>query len=224
MATHLDFEEQEQIDRLKAFWKQYGNLVTWTLILALGAFAAWTGWQNWQARQAAQASAMSDELERAAQAGDTDRVGKVFNDLKATYPRTVFAAQAGLQAARAQLDKGLAEAARDTLQWVADSASADEYRAIARLHLAGLLIDQKQYDAAARQLDAAMGQGFDGLVADRRGDLLMAQGKTTEAAAAYQAAWKALDPALEYRRLVDAKLASLGLDAEASAAATGSVK
>jgi len=40
MATRLDFEEQEQIDRIRGFWSAYGNLVTWTLVLVLGAFAA----------------------------------------------------------------------------------------------------------------------------------------------------------------------------------------
>ena len=40
MATSLDLQEQEQLDALKAFWKQYGNLVTWVIILALWAFAA----------------------------------------------------------------------------------------------------------------------------------------------------------------------------------------
>ena len=46
MATSLDLQEQEQVDALKAFWKQYGNLITWVLTLALAAFAAWNGWQD----------------------------------------------------------------------------------------------------------------------------------------------------------------------------------
>ena len=37
MASHLDLEEQEQLDQLKHFWKQYGNLITWVLVLVLGA-------------------------------------------------------------------------------------------------------------------------------------------------------------------------------------------
>ena len=37
MATQLDLQEQEQLDALKAFWKQYGNLITWLLILLVGA-------------------------------------------------------------------------------------------------------------------------------------------------------------------------------------------
>jgi predicted negative regulator of RcsB-dependent stress response len=53
MAKHLDLEEQEQLDDLKHFWKSYGNLITWTLIVAFGAYAAWNGWQYWQRTQAA---------------------------------------------------------------------------------------------------------------------------------------------------------------------------
>ena len=41
MATHLDLEEQEQLDALKHFWKQWGNLITWALIVVLGAYTAW---------------------------------------------------------------------------------------------------------------------------------------------------------------------------------------
>ena len=54
MATHLDLQEQEQVDALKAFWKQYGNLITWALVAALLVYAGITGWQWWQREQAAQ--------------------------------------------------------------------------------------------------------------------------------------------------------------------------
>ena len=63
MATHLDLEEQEQLDQLKAFWKQYGNLITWVLIVALGGYAGWNGWNWWQREQAVKAGAMYDELD-----------------------------------------------------------------------------------------------------------------------------------------------------------------
>ena len=100
MATHLDLEEQEQLDQLKAFWKQYGNLITWVLIACLGTYAAWNGWNWWQRDQATKAAAMFDELERAATAGDAQRAGQIFGDLKERYARTVYAEQGGLLAAR----------------------------------------------------------------------------------------------------------------------------
>jgi predicted negative regulator of RcsB-dependent stress response len=218
MATPLDLQDQEQLESLKAFWKQYGNLITWVLILALGAFAAWNGWNWWQRDQGAKASAMYEELDRAIAAGDTDRAGRVFADLKDRYPRTAFAQQGGLAAAKLQFDKGQADAAKATLGWVAANATEDEYRTVARLRLAAILAEAKQYDEALKQLDEAKAPTFEALVADRRGDVLLAQGKTDQARAAFQSAWAAMDEKLDYRRLVEAKLVSLAAAPAASAA------
>jgi predicted negative regulator of RcsB-dependent stress response len=225
MATHLDLQEQEQVDQLKAFWKQYGNLITWTLILALGGFAAWNGWNLWQRDQASKASAMFDELERAALAADVERSARVFADLKERFPRTAYAQQAALLAAKVQADKGQTDAALATLAWAGDNATDDEYRTIARLRAAGLLMDKKQYDAALAQLDAAaQGQNareFAALLDDRRGDVLFAKGDKDGARKAFEAAYKAMDDKLEYRRLIDAKLTALGA---APAPASGAAK
>ena len=225
MATHLDFEEQEQIDQLKAFWKQYGNLITWVLILALGGFAAWNGWQYWQREQAAKAGLLFDEIAKAVDAGNTEQVGRLFGDMKERYAGTAYAQQGGLLAAKLQADKGQADAARATLTWVGENAAEPEYKTVARLRLAGLLLDEKKYDDAAKALDGATAAGFEGLVADRRGDVLLAQGKADDAKAAYQQSFKALDATLDYRKLVEAKLTALGAapaaDAAASAAKDG---
>jgi predicted negative regulator of RcsB-dependent stress response len=210
MATHLDLEEQEQLDQLKSFWKQYGNLITWVLILALGGYAAWNGWNWWQRDQAAKAGAMFDALDKAAGEGDAARTAGVFNDLKGRYGGTAFAQQGALVTARVQFDKGDADAAAATLAWAADNAVETEYRAIARLRLAGVLLDQKKYDEALKQLDGVGAKEFEALAADRRGDVLAAQGKLDEARAAYRKAWDAMDEKVEYRRLVDAKLTALG--------------
>jgi len=221
MATQLDLQEQEQLDALKAFWSKQGNLITWALVLVLGAFAAWNGWQWYQRDQAVKAGAMFDELDRAARAGDADRAGLVFTDLKARYPGTAFAQQGGLLAARTQFDKGQADAAMASLSWVADNALEDEMRTVARLRLAALQSDAKQYDEALRTLTAATSPGFEGLVADRRGDILLAQGKTDEARGAYQSAYKAMGEGVDYRRLIEAKLTALGAAPGASAAGAG---
>ncbi len=219
MATQLDLQEQEQLDALKAFWNKQGNLITWTLVLVLGAFAAWNGWNYWQREQALKAGAMFEELDRAAAAGDADKAGRVFADLKQRFPGTAFAQQGGLTAAKVQVAKGQADAAKATLTWVAENGVEDEMRTIARLRLAAVQADAKQYDEALKTLDAAKAEGFEGLVADRRGDVLLAQGKKDEARAAYQAAYKALDEKVDYRRLVEAKLTTLGAAPAAAASA-----
>ena len=224
MATPLDLQEQEQVDQLKAFWKQYGNLITWTLILALGGFAAFNGWNWWQREQGSKASSMFDELERAAQAGDAERSTRVFSDLKERFARTSYAQQGALLAAKVQAEKGQTDAALVSLAWASENAGEDEIRTIARLRAAGLLIDKKQFDAALSQLDAAAGgknaKEFEALVADRRGDVFMAQGKKDEARKAFELAYKAMDEKIDYRRLIDAKLTALGAAPIATAAAS----
>lgn len=219
MATNLDLQEQEQIDAVKAFWGQYGNLITWTVTLVLVAFAGWNGWNWWQRDLAAKASVMFDEMDQAVQAADADKAGRVFKDLKDRFGRTVYAQQAGLLAAKVQTDKGQADAAIASLTWVADEASDEDYRSLAHLRLAGLLLDKKDYDGALKQLDAVKSSEFAGLADDRRGDVLAAQGKPAEAVAAWKKGWDALSDKLDYRRIVEAKLTAAGAQPAASGAA-----
>lgn len=224
MATPLDLQEQEQLDALNAFWKQYGNLITWVLIAALAAYAGLNGWRWWQRDHAFKAGAIFEQLEIAAQAKDANRVGAIFGDLKARYPGTTYAEQGALIAAQTQYEAGQSDAALATLTWLADKAGEDEYRTVARLRLAGLLLQAKKPEEALRQLDAAKAPTFAPLVADRRGDVLMAMGKTDEAKSAYLTAWKTIDPKLQYRELIDAKLTALGAAPQSGAGAEEAMK
>lgn len=218
MATNLDLQEQEQLDALKSFWRQYGNLITWLLVLLLGAYAGWMYWNKYQRDQSLGASAMYGALEQAVQAGDAEKTARVFGDLKERYAGTVFTAQAGLAAGKLQFEKGQLDQAKASLQWVADNAKEAEYQTLARLRLAALLAGTKAYDDALKVLEGAKAEGFQALVDDRRGDVLSAAGKKAEALTAYQAAYKAMDEKLDYRRLVEAKLTALGAAPAASAA------
>ncbi len=217
MAQQLDLQEQEQIDALKAFWKTYGNLITWLITLVLLAFAGFNGWQWHERQQAAKASSMFGELESAANVGDADRAGHVFGDMKSAVPKATFTQQAGLLAAKVQNDKGQAVNAIASLQWVADNGN-EENAAVARVRLAGLLADAKKYDDALKQLDLVKTPAFAALVADRRGDVLLAKGDTAGAKAAYKAAWDGLPADQQYKVVVEAKLTALGAAPAASAA------
>ncbi len=221
MAKALDLQEQEQLEEFKAFWKSYGNLLTWLVTLVLLGFAGWNGWGWYQRDQATKAAAMFEQLDKAVAAGDAAMAGRVFDDMRSRFPRTALVQQGGLLAAKLQYDKGQADAARASLGWVAENGSDDAYRAIANLRLAGVLLDAKQYDAALKALAATPVPAFAGLIADRRGDILLAQGKRDEAKAAYQAAYQAIDPRLDYRRLVEAKLTALAAPPAPAASAGG---
>lgn len=218
MAKHLDLEEQEQLDQVKHFWQSYGNAITWLLILVLAGFAGWNGWQYWQRNQAVKAAALYDEVDRAARAGDTARLERAFGDIRDGYGSTTYAQQAGLLAGKVLHEKGNADAAQAALRWVAEKAGDPAYQAMARLRLAGLLFDAKSYDPALQQLGGEFAGEFAALAADRRGDILAAQDKKTEALAEYRKAYAGLDAGTAYRRMVEVKLNALGVDPTAAGA------
>jgi predicted negative regulator of RcsB-dependent stress response len=212
MANNLDLEEQEQLAELKHFWNEWGNLITWVLIVVFGAIAAYNGWNYWQRTQSAQASALFDEIDRAAAAGETARVERAFADIKDKFPRTAFAQQAGLLTGKLMQGNGKLDDAKAALTWVAEHASDEGYQAVARLRLATLMTEAKQYDDALKQLAAGFPPEFEALADDRRGDVYNLQGKKAEAKAEYLKAWKGLSDDSEYRRLVEVKLTALGVD------------
>lgn len=212
MSNHLDLEEQEQLAELKHFWKQYGNAISWLLIAVFGTVAAWNGYQYWQTRQATQASALYDEVDRAAQSGDMARIDRSLADMKDRFAGTVYAEQAGLLAAKVFYDKGNLDATKAALTWVADKAKDEGYQSIAKLRLSGVLLEAKAYDEALKLLSGNFPKDFAPLASDRRGDILLLQGKKAEARVEYEKAFKTLDERAEYRRLVEVKLNALGVD------------
>jgi predicted negative regulator of RcsB-dependent stress response len=227
MAQQLDLQEQEQVDALKAFWAKWGNQIVWAATIVLAAFAGWNYWLKHERDLALQASTLYGELEAVAQSGDAAKAASIFGDMKARVPKTAYAQQAGLLAAKVESDKGKPADAIATLQWVADNGN-EENAAVARLRLAGLLADAKKPDDALKQLDQVKPASFAPLVADRRGDILLAKGDKDGAKNAYKSAFDGMPATQQYRFVVEAKLTALGAapavsaaSAAASAAATG---
>ena len=70
------------------------------------------------------------------------------------------------------------------------------------------------------QLGGSFPGEFAALVADRRGDILALQGKTADAKAEYEKAFKAFDDQTEYRRLVEIKRNALGANPVAGTVAS----
>ena len=211
MATHLDLEEQEQLDQIKHFWNKWGTPITGVAVLIMAGFASWNGWQYWQQRQAMQAAAMAEAVVVAVNSGDQNRIAQTFDAIKADYASTIQAGQAGLVVAQAAVNSGKLDQAREALQWTADNSKDEGYQATARLRLAAVLMEEKDLEGAATILRGSFPTEFKGLVADRLGDVLQQQGKQAEAAGAYQDAWKLLPAQVEYRALVGFKLNALGV-------------
>ncbi len=205
----LDLEEQEQLDALKAWWKAHGTKVTVAVILFVLGVAGYRGWSAYEQRQRLEAAQLYQALAQAFAAGDVKKVRAAAGELMDKYSRTPYAVDAALLAAKANARGGDLKSAKSQLQWVIDHARDGRSRDLARLGLAALLLDEKQYDAALHQLEAEHDPAFEALYSERKGDVLAAQGKTEAARAAYRAALERLPQEGPARALLEIKLDAL---------------
>ena len=204
-----DLEEQEQLATLKAWWAKYGNVSTWVLIAGLAAYSGWNGWNYYQRNQAAQASVLFDEMQNAINAKDNTKVARVAADIEGKFGGTSYASLAALGAAKSFFEANDLKSAKAQLEWVVAHGN-DEHKNIAAIRLAGVLLDEKAYDAALKALAVAALPQFKSAVEDRKGDILAAQNKVEEARSAYKAALEAADKNNPGRQLIQLKLESIG--------------
>lgn len=218
MAVY-DLEEQEQIDELKTWWKQYGNLVTAIVVAVALGVVGWQAWNWWQRSQTAQAAAAYGTLQQAVASHDAKRASEAASGLIDKFSGTSYAGLAALLSAKVQFEAGDLKTAKLQYAWAAEHARDPEQRDLARLRLAAVLLDEKSYDEAEKQLAVEPSAPFAALYAEARGDIFAARGKQTEAKAAYEAALAKLPASgkedasqrsAAYREVLQIKLESSG--------------
>lgn len=207
MAT-LDLQEQEQLDNLKAFWGKWGTLISSLVTLVLLAFAGWNGWNWYQRDQGLKASVAYEYVEQAVEANDLDKAQRLVAEMQTRFAGASYTAQAALLVAQA----APADKALPLLQWVADKGKPADLSDLGKLRLAGLHLEAKRLPEALAALDGIKSPAFAALVADRRGDIATLQKDLAKAREQYSLAYQTMAAELPYRRLIEAKLMSAGVD------------
>ncbi|MDO8811117.1 MAG: tetratricopeptide repeat protein [Gallionella sp.] len=206
----LDLQEQEQIDALKAWWKDNGTRLLGLLLAVAVVFGGWRGWQYYQHKQSGEAATLYAGFVKQLESNDTKRINDAAAAVMDKYASTPYAPRAALLAAQVNEQGKDAARAKTQLQWVIDHAAEAGLKDVARLRLAAVLLDEKNYADALKLLETKHPASFDGLHADLRGDVLSAQGKAAEARAAYQLAYDKTDAKSMYRNLIQMKMDATG--------------
>ena len=209
MATY-DLDEQERLDELKAWWKRWGNLLMIGLAVVIAVAAGWRYWQNRVVTQSLEAATVYEQLTQSLAANDTKAARDAGAMLIDQYKGTAYAPRAALLLARLNVGAKDLKSAQAQLEWAAANSKEPAVRDLARLRLAGVQLDQKQYDAALKTLSATHSDAFAFRFHDLKGDVLLAQDKPAEARAAYQAAFGKMAEDNPYRNIVELKLDALG--------------
>jgi predicted negative regulator of RcsB-dependent stress response len=193
-----DLEEQEQLDEFKAWWKKSGKLISNLILVVLLAYAGWQGYHYFQAKKSVEASTLYQALVTT----DTSKVADI--QAQATKLTAIYAAKVNMAA-------NDHKNAKTQLEWAAKNAKESTTKAIASLQLAGILFEEKSYDAALKLLSSNNDKGFAGLKEDLKGDIYMVQGKKAEARKAYETALGELDSQGKLSQYTRQKLESLGV-------------
>ena len=194
-----DLQEQESLDELIAWWEKWGNLVLSVITVVCLAFAGYNGMKWWQRHQAQEAGLAYSSLQTAImQQSEPASVEKIVDALIEDAGSTVYGPMGALSASRYLESKGEAAKAQELLHWIVTESDRPEYQTIARVRLAGFLLDDQKYEDAVSILKAAQPTDRQvALVNDRLGDAYYAKGDLVNARQVWQDALKhPIDPAL----------------------------
>jgi predicted negative regulator of RcsB-dependent stress response len=205
MAGSYDFEEQERLAELKAWWEDNRWYVVGAVAAVLIVFFGYRGWNYWNAQQSEDASLMYRAMADAPKAQQAAQV----DALVAKHPRSFYASDAELLLAKASFDAGNLADAQKRLEWVVEHG-VEEHRGIARMRLAAVLLEQKKFAEGLKVLDGNSDPAFAPLANDLRGDIMLAQGRIDEARAAYKAAAEKADARSPVKGIAEVKLNALG--------------
>jgi len=209
MATY-DLDEQEQLDALKTWWKRWGSVAMLALAVVVAAAAGWRYWQTRTQTQNLEAAAVYQKLTQSLAGNDAKGAREAGAMLIDQYQDTAYAPRAALLLAKLNAIGKDLKSTQTQLEWAAAHSKEPAVKDLARLRLAGVQLDQKQYDAALKTLDGAHSDAFAFRFHDLKGDVLLAQGKQADARAAYQTAFGKMTEDNPYRSIVELKLDALG--------------
>jgi predicted negative regulator of RcsB-dependent stress response len=203
-----DLEQQEQLDAIKGFWSENKKWIVPLVALLLIAASSYNGWNWWQNRQAVKASEALTAMESALGEQSLEKARAAYKALASDFRSSTQAALGGLQMAKALAVGGELAEARSVLQQVVDH-SAPEFAWMARIRLAGVMLDENNAKAALDVLGGKPPKEFAALVEDRKGDAHAALGNKEEARSAWKAAADGLPAASPSRELIMRKLQTL---------------
>lgn len=209
MATY-NHEDQDNIDGVKTWWDKFGTAATILLTAMLVTIGGTQAWKYYQQQQAQQAADLYVLLQQVRLSNEPAKINDAAHLLTEGFPSSGYAARAAFIAAQADVEAGNNKRAIQNLQWIIDNAKETALHDVARLRIAGILLDEEKYDEALRILNTQHGETFAGLYSDRKGDILVASKKISEARLSYQAAIDKLSKSNNYYNIVQMKLDALG--------------
>lgn len=200
--------EQEQVELLKSWIKQYSLFILAGVLIAILAISGWHYWQEREYKISIHASTLFDEmLNLRAQHEAAAQVPA--NKLYTHYSKTPYGQMAALMLAREAVVNNDYQTAEKHLRWVIDHSPIASIRQIARLRLARLFIAEKKPENSVTILEKVDDSIFMGAIDEVKGDAYFSMKNSAKARQWYKQALQALPNADVLRPLLQMKYDNL---------------
>ena len=203
------YDDEDQAERLKQWWKDNWKALAAGLILGLSGIVGWDQYKAHKLQRAGEAAQMFEDLKTALVADKLEDASSIADKLKADFANTPYAAQALLRVAQHAVEKGRFDEALPPLAWVASHASDEALRPLAQLRQARVLAQQGKFDDAIKLLDNGVDESYTALAQELRGDILLTQGNRKGARESFEKALAASDAAAANRETLQRKIDDL---------------
>lgn len=208
MSVHLS--EEEQLEVLKRWWKDYGKTIVIAVLVAVVGYFGFTTWQDQKRQNAENASATYEQLlklvnvEPGKAISDADKatVTHLADQLKDANSKSMYAHSAAFFLAKLAVEDNKLDDAVSELKWVLSAKPDAATEQLARLRLARVLTAQKAYDEALAQLSPEPAAAFVADYAEARGDILKLQGDLDAARTSFEKALNSIDPQQQERYML----------------------
>ncbi len=180
--------DDEQVERIKAWWKANGNSIIAGVVIGLGGFFAWQWWGSYQDKLAGEGAEAYELFEQAAFGNDAKKTDDALAQLQSNFGDTSYSRFAAMELARQQVNAGSLEAAEKTLGDLLKQSADSALKPLLETRLARLLVAQKRLDEAGKLLDSIKGDAYAAEIAVIRGEIAFLQGDMSGARAALEEA------------------------------------
>lgn len=201
--------EQEQLEILKNWIKQYSAVIIAGIAVAVLLTTGFRYWQQRQERILNHASAVYDEMINLRVQNNNSAALVQANKILKHYPKLVYGQMAALMIARDAIAKENYVEAQKQYEWVIEHSYVPALRQIARLRLARLFIAEKNPTEALKTLEKTEDKTFQGLIEEVKGDAFLAMNDLNKAHDFYQQAITNLPNAEIVRPLLQMKYDNL---------------
>lgn len=199
----LQLSDDEQSERLKAWWKENGTSVITGAVLGLAVIGGVNYWRYYKADQAESASSLYEQvLEGQGDEAALDAGRQLMDE----YSSTPYAGKAALMLAKIAFEEGSIDEARNHLEWALTNAPDPTDRKVARLRLARIAIGRGALDEADELLSGLDSGGYKSEYRELLGDLAMARDDPATARKEYEAALEALPEQSGFADMLNRKL------------------